>query len=73
VNSADLTPRRGFRFEHSRQLVMTRGVPCSQWPPETCTVTAVRNGAVYYRNTSGFLAKVAINVFPTVVGKILAD
>jgi hypothetical protein len=41
--------RPGMRFEHRRWVV---GLPDGTVRADTCTVTAVRRGVVYYRNES---------------------
>lgn len=62
-------PYVGMRFIHARQIVETPGVPCREWPHETCIVTAVRRGVVYYRNSTGFLTSTPVDRFADSVGE----
>lgn len=62
-------PRRGMRFLHARQI--TRDSTAANPVPEECVVTAVRQGVVYYRNSTGFRLRVRIDDFPTSVKQVL--
>ena len=53
-------PRAGLRFAHARQVRQVPGVPVRDWPSEPCQVTAVRRGAVYFRNSTGFRSVVPL-------------
>lgn len=57
--------KRGMRFRHARQIAdtSTPGNP----DPEVCTITAVRQGCVYYRNSTGYRAYTPVNRFPASV------
>ncbi len=59
-----VTPRKGLRFEHSRQIDRHGN-------PEVCEVTAVRQGTVYYRNSTGFLTKTPVTSFSESVLAVL--
>jgi hypothetical protein len=37
--------------------------------PETCTVTAVRRGVVYYTNSTGFRSKIGLVQLHTILGQ----
>lgn len=62
--------RRGRQFAHARQI---RPDSSSKSPggaiPETCTVTAVRRGVVYYTNSTGFRSKIDLPRFHTILGQ----
>ena len=57
-------PYRGMRFLHARQID-------GQGRPEVCEVTKVRQGTVYFRNSTGFLSKLSADRFPATVKEIL--
>ncbi len=46
----NITPEPGMRFLHGHQVTDTAA---GDRRPETCEVTAVRHGVVYYRDSSG--------------------
>jgi hypothetical protein len=48
------TPKAGMKFLHSRQITKDR-------EPETCTITKVARGTVYFRNSTGFLTKTPVD------------
>jgi hypothetical protein len=57
--------RRGMRFKHARQIARTS--TAANPVPEICEVTAVRNGVVYFRNSTGFRSYAPIAKFPDYV------
>jgi hypothetical protein len=65
--------RRGMKFLHSRQIVEIKGKPCREWPAETCEVTAVRQGVIYYRNSTGYREYVTVERFPDICSAVLTD
>jgi hypothetical protein len=58
-----VTPKRGDRFVHRHQITPT----CLVSDPvyETCTVTAVRRGSVYFVNSTGYKSVVSLSSFFT--------
>jgi hypothetical protein len=67
----DVTPKRGMRFLHSRQI--TKDSSARNPVPEECVITRVTERAVYYRNTSRFLSSTAPGRFPEIVKEWLTD
>jgi len=58
-------PKAGWRFLHATQITATSSAASPV--PETCEVTAVRNGLVYYRNSTGFRSYTTAGRFPAAV------
>jgi hypothetical protein len=58
--------RKGRRFLHARQI--TRTSSAKNPVPEPCEVTAVRQGRVYYRNSTGFRSVTSLEKFAGEVG-----
>lgn len=63
-------PKRGMRFLHARQI--TRTSSAANPVPEECEVTAVRQGSVYFRNSTGFRSYVSAESFPSIVKEVLS-
>ena len=57
-----ITPEPGMRFLHRHQVNTEAGA--REPRPETCQVTAVRNGVIYYRNSRNSRFLTAAEAFP---------
>jgi hypothetical protein len=57
-----ITPEPGMRFLHRHQV--STDPAASEPRPETCQVTAVRHGVIYYRNSRGARFLTAAEAFP---------
>ena len=50
-----IIPHVGMQFEHSRYIIFVNAEV--GYRSDVCTITAVRQGVVYYRNESGYKTK----------------
>lgn len=73
--TAEITPRRGLRFEHATRRQARPGVRIEDSPPEVCRVTMVRQGTVYYRGADGegMRWRTGVEGFRDIVGQVLDE